>query len=101
MALQQWQAGEKRLADAPAPERPAWIGAEGSILGHRRGGFGSWADGGGPLESSGRLTVDALADRLDGGPDALSVRTVADAACARYLRGAVDFAGGRRLEVQP
>jgi hydroxyacylglutathione hydrolase len=47
------------------------IGAEGSILGHLRGGFGRWADGGGPLESSGRLTVNQLADRLDrGGPEA-------------------------------
>ena len=27
------------------------IGAEGAILGHLRGGFGTWADGGGPLES--------------------------------------------------
>ena len=43
------------------------IGAEGSILGHLRGGFGTWADGGGPLESSGRLNVDQLAERLDRG----------------------------------
>jgi hydroxyacylglutathione hydrolase len=41
------------------------IGAEGSIVGHLRGGFGTWADGGGPLESTGRLNVDELADRLD------------------------------------
>jgi len=40
------------------------IGAEGAILGHLRGGFGTWADGGGPLESSGRLNVDQLAERL-------------------------------------
>jgi hydroxyacylglutathione hydrolase len=40
------------------------IGAEGSLVGHLRGGFGAWADGGGPLESSGRLTVDELAARL-------------------------------------
>jgi hydroxyacylglutathione hydrolase len=40
------------------------IGAEGSIVGHLRGGFGTWADGGGPLESTGRLNVDELADRL-------------------------------------
>ena len=46
------------------------IGAEGAILGHLRGGFGTWADGGGPLESSGRLNVDQLAERLArGGPD--------------------------------
>ncbi|MDQ3127913.1 MAG: MBL fold metallo-hydrolase [Chloroflexota bacterium] len=37
------------------------IGAEGAVLGHLRGGFGTWADGGGPLESSGRLNVDELA----------------------------------------
>jgi hydroxyacylglutathione hydrolase len=45
------------------------IGAEGAILGHLRGGFGAWADGGGSLESSGRLNVDQLAEQLDrGGP---------------------------------
>src|SRR5207247_2391544 len=41
------------------------IGAEGQIVGHLRGGFGTWADGGGPIESTGRLNVDELADRLD------------------------------------
>lgn len=40
------------------------IGAEGNLVGHLRGGFGTWADGGGPLESNGRLTVDELAARL-------------------------------------
>jgi hydroxyacylglutathione hydrolase len=40
------------------------IGAEDSIVGHLRGGFGSWADHGGPIESSGRLTVNELADRI-------------------------------------
>ena len=46
------------------------IGAEGSIVGHLRGGFGTWADGGGPLESTGRLNVDELADRLARTPPA-------------------------------
>ena len=41
------------------------IGAEGSIVGHLRGGFGAWADAGGALESTGRLNVDELANRLD------------------------------------
>ena len=41
------------------------IGAEGQIRGHLRGGFGAWADGGRPLESTGRLNVDELAARLD------------------------------------
>ena len=37
------------------------IGAEGAVVGHLRGGFGTWADGGGGLESSGRLNVNELA----------------------------------------
>ena len=41
------------------------IGAEGQILGHLRGGFGTWAEGGGPIESTGRLNVDELAGRLE------------------------------------
>jgi hydroxyacylglutathione hydrolase len=41
------------------------IGVEGAVLGHLRGGFGTWADGGGALESSGRLNVDELAARMD------------------------------------
>jgi rhodanese-related sulfurtransferase len=40
------------------------IGAEPQIVGHLRGGFGAWADGGGPLESTGRLNVDELAGSL-------------------------------------
>jgi hypothetical protein len=32
-------------------------------------------------------------------PYAWDARTVADAAFARYLRGATDFAGGRRLPI--
>ena len=41
------------------------IGAEGRIRGHLRGGFGAWAEGGGPLQSTGRLNVDELAERID------------------------------------
>jgi len=41
------------------------IGVEGAIVGHLRGGFGMWADAGGALESSGRLTVDELAAELE------------------------------------
>jgi hydroxyacylglutathione hydrolase len=41
------------------------IGAEGSIVGHVRGGFGAWTDAGGDIESTGRLNVDELADQLD------------------------------------
>ena len=55
----------ERAADWDEAIRQALrIGAEGAIVGHLRGGFGTWADGGGPLESSGRLNVDELAERL-------------------------------------
>ena len=100
-ASDQWAAGLRRLEQAPADQRPTLervtrqIGAE---LRRRLGG---------------PFTVDelvALYDRgtgwcLDiayavapGAPWAWEMRTVADAAFARYVREAADFAGGRRLE---
>ncbi len=63
----------------------------------------------------GAFTSDELADLYDQGTDwcsnlaiavapddpyAWDVRIVADAAFARYLRGASDFAGGRRTQSQ-
>ena len=41
------------------------IGAEGKILGHLRGGFGTWAEGGEPIQATGRLNVDELAARIE------------------------------------
>jgi hydroxyacylglutathione hydrolase len=41
------------------------IGAEGRILGHLRGGFGTWADHGGAIAANGRLNVNDLAAQLD------------------------------------
>jgi hydroxyacylglutathione hydrolase len=56
----------ERVADWDDAIRQALrIGAEGQIVGHLRGGFGVWADGGGPLESTGRLNVDELVVQLD------------------------------------
>jgi hypothetical protein len=104
MALQQWQAGERRLADAPASERPALDRVVDRLLAELRRRLG------------GRFTAAELVELYDAGtswcldlayrtepeaPWAWDERTVADAAFARYLRGAVDFAGGRRLEAQP
>ena len=67
------------------------IGAEGSLVGHLRGGFGAWADGGGPLESSGRLTVDELAARLAAGGFTGSGR---DANLVIDVRQANEYAAG-------
>ena len=41
------------------------IGAERSIIGHLRGGFATWAEAGGPIESSGHLTVSELARKIE------------------------------------
>ena len=41
------------------------IGAERRVLGHLRGGFGTWVEGGGAIQSTGRLNVNDLAAQLD------------------------------------
>jgi hydroxyacylglutathione hydrolase len=41
------------------------IGAERRVLGHLRGGFGTWVEGGGAIQATGRLNVNDLAGRLE------------------------------------
>jgi hypothetical protein len=99
-AIHQWREGERRLADAPPHERPALERVTASIHAELRRRLG------------GAFTVDELAELYDrgtgwcldlavsvapGAPWAWDQRTTADAAFARYVREAVDFAGGRRL----
>jgi hydroxyacylglutathione hydrolase len=84
------------------------IGAEGSILGHLRGGFGTWADGGGSLESTGRMNVDELAGRLEraapaDAPLVIDVRQ-ANEYEAYHLPGSINIAAGslpERLDELP
>ena len=46
------------------------IGFENSVVGHLQGGFDTWTGSGAAIESTGRLTVQDLAARLEGGgPD--------------------------------
>lgn len=100
-AIDQWEAGERRLATAPPGQRSALERVTRAIEAELRRRLG------------GAFTADELAELYDAGtgwcsdlalavapedPEAWDVRVVADAAFARYLRGAVDFAGGRRLE---
>jgi hypothetical protein len=99
-AIDQWEAGERRLVAAPATERGTLERVTRAIEAELRRRLG------------GAFTADELADLYDAGtgwcsdlalatapedPYAWDVRVVADAAFARYLRGAVDYAGGRRL----
>jgi hypothetical protein len=99
-AVDQWQAGLRRLEDAPFDERPVLELVTRRIHDELRRRLG------------GTFTSDELADLYDDGtgwisdvalatapdaPFAWDVRVVGDAAFARYLRNAVDYAGGRRM----
>jgi len=78
------------------------IGAEESLVGHLRGGFATWVEGGGPIESNGRLTVGQLADRLAsagsttgsaGGTFMIDVRQANEYA-AGHVPGSIHLAAG-------
>ena len=99
-AVQQWRAGERRLQAAWGAERRVLDRVVDAIVDELRRRLG------------GKFTADELADLYDRGtawcldtavsvapddPYAWEADTVADAAFARYLREATDYAGGRRL----
>lgn len=101
-ALDQWQRGDARLASSPPDHRPVLERVTRLVEAELRRRLG------------GAFTVEELVELYDqhgtdwcsnlaiaAAPDdpyAWDVRTVADAAFWRYLRGASDFAGGRRLD---
>jgi hypothetical protein len=99
-AMEQWQAGVRRLEEAPFDERPILEAVTREVHAELRRRLGS------------TFTTEELADLYDAGtswvsdiaiavapesPFAWDVRVVGDAAFARYLREATDYAGGRRL----
>jgi hypothetical protein len=102
-ALAQWEEGQRRLAAAPPEEQRMLERVTQAIEAELRRRLG------------GRFTTDELAELYDRGTDwttdvavavapedpyAWDVRTVADAAFARYLRQAADYAGGRQLRFE-
>jgi hypothetical protein len=102
-SIQQWQEGTRRLAAAPDRERAALeLVADAAVAElRRRLGSAYTVDELVELYALGTSWVLDLAYRIaPEAPWAWDERTVADAAFARYLRGASDFAGGRRLESQ-
>lgn len=99
-ALDQWQTGLRLLEQAPADQQRELERVTQAIEDHLRRRLG------------GAFTVAELADLYDEGtgwcadiavaaapeaPFAWDVRIVGDAAFARYLRSAVDYAGGKLL----
>ena len=101
-AIEQWREGVRRLEEAPPGQREALERVVVRIVAELRRRLG------------GAFTAEELAELYDEGtgwctdlavgtapedPYAWDARVVADAAFARYLRGAADFAGGRRRGV--
>ena len=99
-AVYQWRDGERRLRDAPPERRRLLERVVGEVVADLRRRLG------------GRFTTDELVALYDEGttwvievatriapedPDAWDPRIAADAAFARYLREASDYAGGQRV----
>lgn len=102
-AIFNWREGQLRLRDADPSDRAALERVVGRIVDELRRRLG------------GAFTTDELARLYDEGTDwclqiafeaapdnprAWESQTVADAAFARYVREAVDFAGGRRIATE-
>ncbi len=99
-ALPQWEEGIRRLDEAPPDRRRLLYDVTDRVVKELRRRLG------------GAFTTDELAELYDAGtywvtdvaaavapehPEVWDVRIVGDAAFARYLREATDYAGGRRL----
>jgi hypothetical protein len=100
VAIQQWQTGERLLANSEPAKRIAMDRVRDELVAELRRRLGS------------TFTVEELVELYDRGtswcldvavaiapnaPWAWDERIVADAAFARYVRDAADFAGGNRI----
>jgi hypothetical protein len=100
-AIHQWRDGERRLDDAPPHERAALERVTDAIhreLRRRLGGAFTTDELADLYDSGTDWTLDVAVSVAPGAPWAWDQRVVADAAFARYVREATDFAGGRRIE---
>jgi hypothetical protein len=100
-AIHQWREGERRLGEAPAPQRPALDRVTDAIqreLRRRLGGAFTTDELAALYDAGTDWTLDLAVSVAPGAPWAWDPRIVADAAFARYVREATDFAGGRRIE---
>ena len=101
LVQQEWQQGARRARDTPPHQRAAVDRVVDELVAELRRRLGS------------TFTVDELVELYDhgtswcldvayaiapGAPWAWDARTTADAAFARYVREATDYAGGRRLD---
>jgi hypothetical protein len=98
-AVEQWQDGERRLAESPPPLQPTLERVTQAIqaeLRRRLGGAFSAEELAAFYDEGTDWATDVAVAAAPDEPFAWDARIVTDAAFARYLRGATDFAGGRR-----
>ena len=98
-AIEQWRAGLAQLESAPFDERPVLELVARRIedeLRRRLGGAFTTAELAQLYDEGTGWVSDLAVTTAPDAPFAWDVRVVGDAAFARYLRGALDYAGGRR-----
>jgi hypothetical protein len=101
-AIDQWDEGQRRLRDVEPEDRPVLERAiERAVeeLRKRLGGAFSAAELAELYRGDGiDWCLDIAIETAPENPRAWDAKTIADAAFARYLREATDYAGGRRTE---
>ena len=98
-AIYQWQQGERRLAAAPADRAALLERVTAALVAELRRRLGGRFDSEELAELYGKGTTWCLQVAMSIAPEdpwAWEAGVVVDAAFARYLREASDFAGGRR-----
>jgi hypothetical protein len=98
-AIYQWQQGERRLRAAPAERSPVLERVTGALvaeLRRRLGGRFSSAELVDLYEAGTAWCLQVAMKAAPEDPWAWEAGVVVDAAFARYLREAADYAGGRR-----
>jgi hypothetical protein len=102
-AIQQWRQGERRLSQASAERLPLLQRITDTLVVELRKRLGGRFSAEELAELYGRGTSWCLQLAMDVAPDdpwAWDSRLVVDAAFARYLREATDFAGGRLVPAE-
>jgi len=100
-AIFQWEDGQRRLRDAPSQERAVLERVTDRIvaeLRRRLGGAFTTAELAELYQRGTDWCLEVAVSTAPDRPGAWDLPTVADAAFARYVREAVDFAGGRRVD---
>jgi hypothetical protein len=100
-AIFQWREGQQRLRDAEPADRAVLERVTGRIVDELRrrlgGAFTTGELAALYYEQGTDWCLDIAFEAAPGNPRAWDAQTVADAAFARYVREAADFAGGRSV----